>query len=355
MEKRLAKLRSRKKIAKNSPHPSWTRNHIGNLKLIMYLRLCILFAGLLALRAQLVFSQEQINSAASVPIGKLAFVTSSGFGTSGTIYVMTGNHETMTSSYKTRDLEFLPDGKQIIYSADDFRSDMVIDGIFLYDLAQHTNILLMTNVESGAEPAWSPDGTRIAFVKYEIGRKSSQIFTANPDGSQWKQLTRGPYYNWTPRWSPDGKQLVFETTRNDNQLNHVKNGGYRDIYVMDSNGQNQINLTTNTYGHHPSWSPDGKSIAYMSYGENHKANIFVMNADGSSKHDISKGSTRDSEPVWSPDGQWIAFTRTSNNPPNEGAMDIWIMKSDGTQQQPVTFNKSTLTSYSLSWTGQIGR
>ncbi len=289
--------------------------------------------------------EESTTSIASIPTGKLAFVTSSNFGSAGKICIIAGDRRTTTRSYMTRDLEFLPDGKQIIYSAND--SDA--NGIYIYDLMQHTNILIMTNVESGAEPSWSSEGTKIAFVKYTEGRKSSQIYTANYDGSEWKQLTEGQYYNWTPRWSPDGQKLLFETTRNDNPDTHVKNGGYRDIYVMDRNGQNQISLTGNSYGHHPSWSPDGKSIAYMSHGESGKANIFVMRADGSSKQNISKGITRDSEPVWSPDGQWIAFTRTANTFPAQETMDIWIMKSDGTEQRPVTFNTTDFASYCPTW------
>jgi len=74
-----------------------------------------------------------------------------------------------------------------------------------------------------------------------------------------------------------------------------------------------------------------------------------MKADGSEKHNVSEGKTRDSEPAWSPDGQWIAFTRTAGNPPAEGPMDIWIMKSDGTEQHPATFNQGEVSSYAPGW------
>jgi Tol biopolymer transport system component len=290
-------------------------------------------------------SKEETVSEAAIPTGKLAFVTSANFGSPGSISVMAGHRLTATPAYDTRALEFLPDGIRLIYYANDFD----VHGIYLYDLTQDTDIPLVTNAENGMEPSWSPDGSRIAFVKYSEGPKSCQIYTANIDGTESRQLTRGPYYNWTPRWSPDGRKLVLETTRNSNLEPDVNSGGYRDIYVMDANGQNQINLTKKTYGHHPSWSPDGKSIAYMSYGESGAANIYVMKSDGSFKQNISHGVTRDSEPVWSPDGQWIAFTRTANKPGDSEAMDIWIMKSDGTEQRQVTFNQSNFTSYSPSW------
>jgi Tol biopolymer transport system component len=299
----------------------------------------VLATSFFALNTQILRSEDQTDATVSIPIGKLAFVTSTNFASAGKIYVMAGQHRTTTLAFRTRELEFLPDGKQIIYCADDTEAQ----GIYLYDLKQHVNTPLLTNTANAEGPSWSPDGTRIAFEVYQAGRKSSQICTANVDGSDVKQLTEGQYYNWTPRWSPDGKQLVFETTRNDTPKTH-RPGGYRDIYVMDSDGQNQINLTTNTFGHHPSWSPDGKSIAYMSHG-----GVWVMKADGSVKQNISHGTTRDSEPVWSPDGQWIAFTRTAKNPPGPETMDIWIMKSDGTEQHQVTFNKTNWSSYSPSW------
>jgi len=191
-------------------------------------------------------SGAQTDVAVTIPAGKLAFVTSKGFGYSGKICYMAGQHRTTTVAYRTREIEWLPDGNRIIYSADDAGTN----GVFIYDLTQHTSLPLLTNTVNAEAPAWSPDGRKIAYVKYSDGRKSSQIYTANVDGSNEKPLTEGQYYNWTPRWSPDGQKLVFETTRNDNAATH-RPGGYRDVYVMDSDGQNQINLTTNTFGHHP--------------------------------------------------------------------------------------------------------
>lgn len=185
----------------------------------------------------------------------------------------------------------------------------------------------------------SPDGKRIAFVLYY--ENSSQIVTADIDGKNLKELTSGEYFNWTPSWSPDGKQLIFETTCNETPATSG-GGGHRDIYVMDADGSNQTNLTKNSYGHHPALSPDGKYIAYMNHGA-----IFTMNRDGSAKKNVSQGKVRDSEPAWSPDGEWIAFTRT---PKDSNAMDIWIMKSDGTQQRQLTFNQEDgACSYSPSW------
>ncbi len=269
------------------------------------------------------------------PVGKLAYVTARNFGCSGHIWLMTKDHQVMTTAHQTRDFAFAKDGKQIILAANDPQASR---GIYLYDLEEQTNMEVLATMLEPGYPALSPDGKRIAFVQ-NVGKNSSHILTAAMDGSDWKQLTEGEHFNWTPRWSPDGKRLLFETTRHHTPEITVP-GGKRDLYVMDADGKNLTHVTPNSWGHRGAWSPDGKQIAYMNGG------IFIMNSDGSGKKNISKGRTRDSEPAWSPDGKWIAFTRT---PRGSNAMDIWIMKSDGTEQQQVTANKGEVCSYHPVW------
>jgi Tol biopolymer transport system component len=218
----------------------------------------VMLASGIVLITHVLRAEDQTNALPTIPTGKLAFVTAKNFGYAGKIDLMAGQRRGTMLAYDTREMEFLPDGEHIIYCADATNAH----GIYIYDLRQQVSLPLLTNILNAEGPSWSPDGTKVAFEVWTDGRKSSQIWIANVDGSGAKQLTDGDYYNWTPRWSPDGRKLVLETTRNDNPTNHVKNGGYRDIYVMDSDGQNQVNLTTNTFGHHPMWSPDGKFIAY---------------------------------------------------------------------------------------------
>jgi tol-pal system beta propeller repeat protein TolB len=310
------------------------RRKSGTLFVMQRILLPFVTAGTLAAISPGLQAQEKANVPAALPIGKLAYVTSAGFGSSGDVYVMTGDVRIATLAYKTRCPELLQDGKRILYAANDARGS----GLFLYDLTQHSNEPLLPNAGSADSPTLSPDGTRIAYVQTE--EKSSHIMTAKLDGSDVRQLTEGQHFDWNPQWSPDGKQLMFETERNDTPATSG-NGGHRDVYVMDPDGKNPTNLTTNSYGHSPSWSPDGKHIAYMNQGA-----IFVMNSDGTDRRNVSHGKVRDSEPAWSPDGEWIAFTRT---PKDSRAMDIWIMKSDGGQQRQITTNQGNTCSYSPSW------
>src|SRR5712691_11306151 len=97
---------------------------------------------------------------------------------------------------------------------------------------------------------------RIALADFD-DRRSTQIFTMNPDGSDRMQVTFGPDEHWMPAWSPDGKTLAYVSRRPTGMS----------IHVGDANGANSRQLTTSATGAvsmAPSWSPDGKRIAFAS-------------------------------------------------------------------------------------------
>jgi tol-pal system beta propeller repeat protein TolB len=270
-----------------------------------------------------------------LPVGKLAFV-SAFFGSQPNINVI----EEQIEPFQGQNPEFTPDGTKLIYSNNERFNEGSRSVLFVRDLSTASSKKIDTRAYNSEYPSLSPDGLKLAFVVWSKKRDSSQIFVSDADGSNWLPLTTGSFYNWSPRWSPDGSKILFETKRD----------GERQVYVMHSNGQNQINLSNNKFlSHAPSWSPNGSHIAYMSCAENNQANIFVMKSDGTEKTNISHGMTRDSEPVWSPDGEWIAFTRRANNPSEPENMGIWIMRKDGTEQRQITRNITSMGSNQLSW------
>ena len=173
------------------------------------------------------------------------------------------------------------------------------------------------------QPAWSPDGTKIAFSHLAHGFDTHQIVLMNADGSGRTALTSGEVSKTNPAWSPEGEEIAFE--------------GSGDIYVMDADGTDQRNLTNNTVREYsPTWSPDGTRIAFFTdtRGMNGEGTteIFVMNADGSGRTNITNGAGEDSYPAWSPDGTKIAF----NSIAPDGWYDIFVMAPDGSGRTNLT-------------------
>jgi Tol biopolymer transport system component len=134
---------------------------------------------------------------------------------------------------------------------------------------------------------WSPDGRRIAFAAQPDWCRTrpcysshSDIYVMNADGSGKRMLTHNARYNAEPAWSPDGRKIAFRSTRN----------GNRDIYVMNADGSGKRNLTRNAaWDSRPSWSPDGRKIAFVSNRDG-RLEAHVMNADGSGQQSLTQGT-----------------------------------------------------------------
>lgn len=108
-----------------------------------------------------------------------------------------------------------------------------------------------TLLGNGYQPSFSPDGKRIAFVKYSNDAKSTSIWIMDIDGSNLQQITDAKKgYAFGPRWSPDGKRIIFQSAKKDKKD--------FDIYVIDTDGNNLIQLTTNKSADcQPYWTKDG--------------------------------------------------------------------------------------------------
>jgi len=191
------------------------------------------------------------------------------------------------------------------------------------DTSGKTSLTLNPTVRD-TNPAWSPDDSRMAFVSYRDG--NAEIYVTKMDGSEPVNLTNNPADDWDPIWSPDGSMIAFTSDRDGNP----------EIYVMNSrDGKNLRRLTENeTIDEQPAWWQDATSdrIAFVSYRDGN-AEIYRMDSDGSHPVNLTDNLAEDKHPTWSPDGSQIAFT--SNR---DGDREIFVMGADGSSPTNLTDN-----------------
>jgi TolB protein len=186
---------------------------------------------------------------------------------------------------------------------------------------------LTSDTGSAVRPAWTADGTKIAFNNRGQGTVVHEIFSMNADGSGLMQLTpvdNDGNPNNHPVWSPDGTKIAFQR--------QSANGRNSDIWVMNaSDGTGQVNLTPNSPSSldtDPDWSPEGTKLVFSSSDEE----LYTVNAAGSPRSPLTNTpEVAEYEPAWSPDGKEIVFTRSDQN-----GIDIWKMRADGTSETNLT-------------------
>ena len=176
---------------------------------------------------------------------------------------------------------------------------------------------------------------------------SYEIYTAKPDGSDLRRLTNSPGYDAESTISRDGKKIVFTSMRN----------GDLDIYTMNFDGTDVKQLTHELgYDGGPFWSADGKKIVYRAEHpktpeeiSDYKAlyaqglirpgnlEIWVMDADGSHKHQVTHNGAANFAPFFHPDGKRIVFASNMADPKSGRAFDLYIINEDGTGLERVTY------------------
>jgi hypothetical protein len=149
---------------------------------------------------------------------------------------------------------------------------------------------LTTDGNGSLSPAWSPDGSRLAYNSKANG--NWDIYTMNMDGTDVRQVTVTPDNDLAPVWSPDGSQLAYESNQDGNV----------EIYVIGANGgvpRNVSNLSL-ADDHGPTWSPDGQQLVFYSNREGNW-DVFVTTVDGGTVVNLTQTPARDEQtPAWRP-------------------------------------------------------
>lgn len=225
-----------------------------------------------------------------------------------------------------------PDGTLVVYIANDKIARMDADG--------NNQAVLFEECDKCYSPHWSPNGDKIAFVSNFDGRQD--IFVMNSDGDQQINLTENGKSNYdSPSWSPDGSKIAY--------ISMVD--GYSDLFIMNADGSEQRNLTNNSKSknNYPAWSPDGMKIAYFSSHELDGLafnGINIMFADGSDIKPFSEIDVHNDviSMAWSPNGQKIVYELYE-----KGLSNLYIIDSNGGSLKQLTNNNYSEYSGSPSW------
>ncbi len=238
------------------------------------------------------------------------------------IYVMTleGSHPINLTRHPGTDVDpaWSPDGRRIAFSSTRASNG---NGFAVWVMnADGTGQTRLTDDPIGSEQAaWSPDGRRIVFMTARDF--NAEIYVMNGDGGAIKNLSRHPAWDEQPAWSPDGRRIAFVSNRDRDQ----------EIYIMNADGTAPRRLTSSPgMDYEPAWSPDGRRLAFWS-GRNGNTDIYVMNADGSQTTRLTYRTAADFQPTWTPSGREILFHSRE-----DGATDIYIMNGDGTDVRRLT-------------------
>jgi Tol biopolymer transport system component len=219
------------------------------------------------------------------------------------------------------------------------------DDVYVSPLDVETAKQLTFRRADDGQPAWSPDGRRLAFKTAQFG--SNQLAVINADGTGETLLTRTfRFSEGQPAWSPDATKLLYRRTP-ENPL--VQNG---DTWVLDVEASakdptqpvTQAVLLRTGDERYPSYSPDGTQIAFrgdLDLAEpSGDEEIYVMNADGTDVRQLTSNTDFDSAPSWSPDGRLILFERALAGTFTPGVeaqeKDVYVMRADGTDVRRLT-------------------
>lgn len=212
-------------------------------------------------------------------------------------------------------------GWQLAYAALE-RAGSSVDHLYVAN-ADGSDAQQVDHLRGGKhQPFWSPDGSRIAFRWLPKDENHTPLVIINADGSHLVNLTkRTGLRGWAPSWSPDGRWIVTAAT--------PKAGERNGLYIMRPDGSELRRITpSDREAQYSAWSPTDDVIAFTFVVEG-DFDIYTIHSDGSDLRRLTNDGAagQNNWPMWSPDGKRIAWGK------GEG---IWVMNADGSEKHEVT-------------------
>jgi Tol biopolymer transport system component len=221
---------------------------------------------------------------------------------------------------------FSPDGRKLLYTRNQ-------GGVWVMNADGSGKRDLTPSQGFNAAGGWSPDGRKIVFTSNRDG--NNEVYVMNADGSGQRNLLPSPSSDdWAGSWSPDGRTILFATDRDGNS----------ELYAMNADGSEPRNLT-HSPGYDAGipgaqadalWSPDGKTIVFMSTRDTRdrgNPELYSMRPDGSGVRRLTRSAGVETPISWSPDGRRIAFARYPSKP----RWAFYVMNANGSGVKKVTW------------------
>jgi Tol biopolymer transport system component/enterochelin esterase-like enzyme len=256
------------------------------------------------------------------------------------LYVMNadGSDQRRLTEHKFGDYmgDWSPDGSQIVFHSSRDRNEE----LYILDLkcagsgSARCTRRLTEDPAIDMEPAWSSDGNRIVWEKRILREGDAELAVLDLETRTTQRLTDNNISDFQPDWSTagaaGGEQILFSALLEDNRAN---------LIVINPDGTGRTRLTwTEQHDWFPKWSPDGRMIAFASDRDGDEE-IFVMNSDGSSHRQLTfNEAVVDTRPRWSPDGTRIAFESD-----RDGDFEIYVIELEGAMQDPTGYVPQQLT------------
>ncbi len=187
-------------------------------------------------------------------------------------------------------------------------------------------LIKITNIET-SYPSWSSDGRQLVFQSNR-NDDDSEIYVSSDDGKAIRRLTFNPGLDEYPVFSPDNEKIAFASVRNNHQ----------DIYLMDINGKNQLNLTEGKGKNiHPQFSPDGQYLLFNS-DRTGDYDLYTIHLATRSIRRLTTSERPDTYAHWSPDGKKIVFVRWVEIEGNRSSGDLFVLDIDSGKEERLTYN-----------------
>jgi Tol biopolymer transport system component len=247
------------------------------------------------------------------------------------------NARQVGTSPSPRKFSWSPDGTRIAFVSDDDSGFSVV--VLKADGGGSTTVSY--DASASGPPAWSPDGTELALTT----TNDADIAVAKADGSGRRLLIQDSPRDVAPSWSPDGSQIAFL---------REANGAFR-LYSIQADGTrlHQLGQTTVFVPAPPAWSPDGsrllfggsEAVGYSRYGPYYRSDVYTVAADGAGERRLTDSSSSYAgfAPSWSPDGRRIAFLSSRQRTDPFANLQLYVMNADGTCETKLTSSSPVST------------